>query len=276
MKPELPIVTQDGVIAEIAASLDASLRMPLYEQLEEAFRRLIDDGALQPGAVLPPEPELAERIGVSRQTTNQALTNLARRGILTRRRGVGTFVARPFVEQPLDGLYSFLRTLLAQGRLPSTRLLGYRITVDAQASPLLTGNVDGLIYELSRLRLVDNDPYVVETVYLTTGFGEALPHDRLTHEVLYDLLREFCGIDVTNAEETLRPVTLEQPEASLLGLQVGEPAFLVERTGYAGSMPVEFRRSIIRGDRYRFRVHLEGHALGDLGATGLQEPAAPL
>jgi GntR family transcriptional regulator len=276
MNANLPVVSQDEVISEIAATLDASLRMPLYEQLEEALRRRIEDGALQPGAVLPPEPELAERIGVSRQTTNQALTNLARRGILTRRRGVGTFVARPFVEQPLDGLYSFLRSLLAQGRLPSTRLLGYRITVDAQASPLLTGAADGLIYELSRLRLVDNDPFVVETVYLGTECGEAMPHDRLTHEVLYDVLRESCGITVTHAEETLRPMTLEQPEASLLGLQVGEPAFLVERTGYSTSMPIEFRRSIIRGDRYRFRVHLEGHTLGEAGVVDIQEAAASL
>jgi GntR family transcriptional regulator len=268
------IESADDVIGEIASSLDASLRVPLYEQVEEALRRRIDDGGLAPGAVLPPEPELAERIGVSRQTVNQALTNLARRGVLTRRRGVGTFVARPFVEQPLDGLYSFLRTLLAQGRLPSTRLLGYRITVDAQASPLLTGAVDGLVYELSRLRLVDNDPFVVETVYLGAGCAESIPHDSLTHEVLYDLMRQFCGIDVTDAEEALRPVTLEQPEASLLGLQVGEPAFLVERTGYSRSMPVEFRRSIIRGDRYRFRVHLEGHTLGDLVAHEIQEPAA--
>jgi GntR family transcriptional regulator len=166
------------------------------------------------------------------------------------------------VEQPLDGLYSFLRTLLAQGRLPSTRLLGYRITVDSRASPLLTGAADGLVYELSRLRLVDDDPFVVETIYFGADCGAALPHDRLTHEVLYDLMRECCGLDVTRAEETLRPVTVEQPEASLLGLQVGEPVFLVERTGYAGVQAVELRRSIIRGDRYRFRVLLEGHTLG--------------
>ena len=261
---EVTSVTVDGIIDELAGALDASSRTPLYEQLEEALRQRIDDGRLAPGVALPPEPELAERLGLSRQTVNQALTNLARRGVVTRRRGVGTFVSTPVVEQPLDGLYSFLRTLLAQGRLPATRLLGYRITVDPRASPLLTGLAESLVYELSRLRLVDDDPFVVETIYLAAGCGGALPHDRLTHEVLYDLMRECCGIDVTHAEETLRPVTVEQPEASLLGLQVGEPVFLVERTAYAGSQAVELRRSIIRGDRYRFRVHLEGHTLGEL------------
>ena len=257
------IVAVETVVADVAGLLDPALRTPLYEQLEDALRSRMEDGRLAAGSVLPPEPELAERLGVSRQTVNQALTNLARRGAVTRRRGVGTFVAPPFVEQPLDGLYSFLRSLLAQGRLPATRLLGYRITVNSQASPLLTGTPDGLVYEISRLRLVDDDPFVVETVYLGLACGEALPHDRLTQEALYELMRECCGVEVTHAEETMRPVTVEQPEASLLGLPAGEPAFLVERTGFAGSQPVELRRSIIRGDRYRFRVRLEGHTLGE-------------
>jgi GntR family transcriptional regulator len=251
----------DGSIDELACGLDASLRMPLYEQLETALRQRIEQGTLMAGAVLPPEPLLAERLGVSRQTVNQALTNLARRGAVTRRRGVGTFIAPPYVEQPLDGLYSFLRTLLAQGRLPTTRLLGYRTTVDERASLLLMGDPHALVLELSRLRLVDGDPFVVETAYLAAACGESLPLDRLQHEVLYDLLREYCGFTVTHAEETMRPVILEQPEASLLGLPAGEPAFLVERTGFAGERAVELRRSIIRGDRYRFRARLEGPAL---------------
>ncbi len=262
--PELPAGSVDGIVEELAGLLDPGSRTPLYEQLEDALRSRIESGTLPPGSALPPEPELAERLGVSRQTVNQALTGLARRGAVTRRRGVGTFVASPYVEQPLDGLYSFLRTLLAQGHLPATRLLGYRITVDRHASPLLTGRPEGLIYEISRLRLVDGEPFVVETVYLDAACGQSLPHERLTHEVLYDLMRECCDIEVTHAEETLRPVTVEQPEASLLGIPVGAPAFLVERTGYAGSRAVEWRRSIIRGDRYRFRVRLEGHTLGEM------------
>jgi GntR family transcriptional regulator len=248
----------DASITELAGELDPSLRIPLYEQLEIALRNRIEDGTLSVGSVLPPEPEFAERLGVSRQTVNQALTNLARRGTVTRRRGVGTFIAPPYVEQPLDGLYSFLRTLLAQGRLPTSRLLGYRTTVHERGSLLLTGDPHGLVVEVSRLRLVDGDPFVVETAYLTADCGELMPLDRLQSEVLYDLLNECCGITVTHAEETMRPVILEQPEASLLGLSAGEPAFLVERTGFAADRAVELRRSIIRGDRYRFRARLEG------------------
>jgi GntR family transcriptional regulator len=189
------------------------------------------------------------------------LTRLARRGLLRRQRGVGTFVAGAAIEQPLTGLYSFLRTLTSQGHLPGTRLLGHRLTVDAQASLLLTGRPEGLVVELSRLRLVDGEPFVVETIYLPEHCGQALPYDELDQAAVYELLTRVCGITVTRAEETLQPVTLDQPEAALLGLSVGEPAFLVQRTGFAAEQAVELRISLIRGDRYRFRVLLEGPAL---------------
>lgn len=254
-------MTIDHLIQRIADELDPSSRIPLYEQLAYALQRAVQSGILTPGAALPPEPILAAQLRVSRQTVNQALNRLARRGVVHRRRGVGTFIAEPYVEQPLGDLYSFLRTLTAQGRLPGTRLLGYRLTVDIQASPLLTDRKDGLVMEFVRLRLVDGDPFVIETIYLPAEYGERLPLDRLTQEALYDLLQEVCGILVTHAEETLRPVTLTQPNAALLGLAVGEPAFLVERIAYAGERAVELRSSLIRGDRYRFRVHLEGPGL---------------
>jgi GntR family transcriptional regulator len=207
--------------------------------------------------MLPPEPEFATQLGVSRQTVNQALTWLARRGIVTRRRGVGTVVAAPFIEQRLGELYSFVRTLSEQGRIVTTRLLGYRITVDDAVSTLLAGRRDALVFEVMRLRVVDGDPFAVETSYLPLECGEALPIDRLATEVIYDLIEESCGTVVTHAEETLRPVTIEQPDASLLGLQVGDAVFLVERTSYAGERPIELRLSLIRGDRFRFRAYLE-------------------
>ncbi len=250
----------DEVLADLASALGAESRVPRYERLASRLADAIRRGALVPGSALPPEPELAERLGVSRQTVHQALASLARQGLVTRRRGVGTFVGEPFVEQPLTGLYSFVRTLLSQGRSPSSQLLGYRMVVEPDASPLLEGRTDALVCEITRLRLVDGKPFVVETVFLPGSCGARLPLARLAHEPLYELLWESCGVVVAYAEETLQPVTLEHSHAVLLGLPPGAPAFLVERVGFAEphGRPVELRRSVIRGDRYRFRVRLEG------------------
>lgn len=255
------------LIPLLAEELDPGSRLPLYEQIGTTLTRLIESGRLRPGAILPKEPEFAERIGVSRQTLNQALGRLAQRGLVNRYRGVGTFVAPPFVEQPLNQLYSFIKTLLEQGRTPRTRLLGRRLIVDDDLSTELTGKPGQLVAEISRLRMVDDDPFVIETIFLEQACGQRLPEDRLEREIVYDLLRELCGLEVTHAEETLRPIRLDRSEARLLGVDAGEPAFLVERTAYAGERVIEVRRSVIRGDRYRFRVRLEAARLRE-GATG--------
>jgi GntR family transcriptional regulator len=250
-------VTTQQALARVAARLDSDSTIPLYEQIAKGLRDAIESGALEPGSALPSEPEIAASFGVSRQTVNVALTKLAQRGLLTRKRGTGTFVAQPFVEQPLGGLYSFIHTLESQGRLPGARLLGFRLVVDDRASPLLAEDDASLVHEIKRLRLVDGEPFAVETTYLPMACGQSLPMDRLETTPLYDLLETYCGLTVTHADETLRPVTLDRTDASLLAVRPGEPAFLVERIGYAGERPVELRLSIIRGDRYRFTVALQ-------------------
>ena len=185
------------------------------------------------------------------------MTKLAQRGLLNRKRGTGTFVAEPFVEQPLNRLYSFMHTLESQGRLPGTRLLGFRLVVDDRASSLLGDDATSLVYEMTRLRLVDGEPFAVETTYLVASCGQALPPQELQAKPLYEMLETYCGIKVTHANETLRPVTIDRHNAALLGLRSGEPAFLVERIGYANERPVELRLSLIRGDRYRLTVSLD-------------------
>lgn len=252
----------EAIMARLAQALAEPNRRPRSERLEQTLIEAIRAGALPAGAALPPEPWLAAQLGISRQTLNRALGSAARQGFLVRRRGIGTFVAEPLVvEQPLDALYSIMRTVAAQGRTPGTRLLGARVTQDDLASAFLTGQPNGLVFEASRLRLVDGAPLILEHVFLSTACGERVPAERLTGEVLDEVLREVCGVTITHAEETLRPVVLSRAEAALLGVQPGEAAFLVERLAWAGETPAEARRSVIRGDRWRYRARLAGAAL---------------
>jgi GntR family transcriptional regulator len=245
-------------IEDLVDELDTTSRTPLYEQLAQGIQRGIASGEFPPGTPLPREQDIAAGLGISRQTVNQALNGLARRGLITRRRRVGTFVAEPYVEQPLENVYSFFRTLVAQGRQPSTEVLGYRVTIDTRASTLLTGQPNGLLLELQRLWLVDGERFAFDSIFLPHESAQSLPLERLIKEPLYDLLHEICGIETNRAEETLSPITVDDPEATLIGLMVGEAAFLVERIAYANDRPVEIRNSIIRGDRFRFRVNLSG------------------
>jgi GntR family transcriptional regulator len=251
---------EDGFVAVLAAALAAAPRTPRYEHLIATIEDAIRAGRLPPGAVLPREPDLAARLGLSRQTVGRALNDLARRGLLVRRRGIGTFVAAPPVEHPLGRLASFVRTLAVDGRPPDSQLLGIRLTVDPDASPRLTGDAAGTVCEIDRLFRAGGEPFVLEHVYLRPADAARLPPERLAGGVVYDLLREACGIAVTRGEETLRLARLDRAEAALLGATPDDPAFLVLRVAYAGNTPVEVRRSLVRGDRAAFRIDATGPA----------------
>jgi GntR family transcriptional regulator len=251
-------MSAESAIYGLVARIDPSSRVPLYEQLARLIHQGIANKDLEPGALLPREQEFSQYLGLSRQTVNQPLSSLARRGLVTRRRGVATFVTEAYAEPPPGHSFSFLNALVEQGRFPAKAILGYRVTVDERASPLLSGQPNGLLFELQRLRLVDDEPVAIETSYLPRSYGQSLPLDRLTREPLYDLLNEVCGLRVTKAEETVSLCIAAEPDASLIGLPAGSAAFLVERIAYADTQPVEFRHSLVRGDRFRFQMTLTG------------------
>lgn len=255
----------DVTMALLAEALSADGREPRFERIERALADAIADGRLSPGAILPTEPDLAAGLGVSRQTIGRALSQLAKRGLLTRRRGIGTFVANQPFEHRLDRLYSFVQTLSRDGAPPATRLLGARLTVDADASPLLTGTDDGLVMEIGRLFMVDDAPVVVEYAFLSPECGQSIPAASFGLGVIDDLMRAHCGLSVDRGDEMLSLTKLNRTNAALLDARLGEPAFLVTRVAHANDRVVQFRRSVIRADRARFHVRLAGAALEGSG-----------
>jgi GntR family transcriptional regulator len=73
---------------------------------------------------------------------------------------------------------------------------------------------------------------------------------------VYELLRTHFGIEVTSAQESIRPLVLDARQARRLGVRKGVAALFVERVSCAGALPVEVRHSVIRGDRYLYSVRL--------------------
>lgn len=88
--------------------------IPIYYQLAEHIKQLIEKGDLSPGDSLPAEREYAEQYQISRMTVRQAFTQLVNAGYLSRRQGKGTFVAERKLEQPLQGLTSFTEDMKVQ------------------------------------------------------------------------------------------------------------------------------------------------------------------
>ena len=232
--------------------------LPLYRQIEADLRERIRGGGLRPGAQVPPEPELMAKYGVSRATVRQALVGLVAEGLLEIRRGLGTYVTARRFEHTIGGFYSFSREIERHGLQPGTRVLDLRTQPAADDVAEALGLVPGTpVVALRRLRLAGPDPLVVETSHLPAARFPGLERVDFASVRLYDTLLKDYGCRPTRARETFEPVLLTADEAALLDQRRGEPALRVERVAFdQDDVPIEFCRSTVRGDRYRYSVEL--------------------
>lgn len=226
-------------------------RVPKYWLVKEELLRLIEGG--EPGSALPTERDLADRLATSRTTVRQAIAELVVEGLLERTQGSGTFVTEPKLVQ-VHQLTSFSEDLGEQ-RVQS-RLLDVRREVPAAAVAARLGLDAGeQVHRVDRLRLVDGEPLAHESASLA---GE-LPDLRGELErrgSLYATLREAYGIELDEVQDTVQTRLADPVEARLLDVETAHPLLLVHRLACdREGRPVEWTRSVFRGDRFRFVAH---------------------
>src|SRR5438445_1178838 len=101
-------------------------RVPRYHRIAEALRERIRVGELASGARLDNQRQLAKSFGVTLMTLRQALELLEREHLISRRHGLGTFVAAPSIDYDILQLRRFAGDLSAKGEHVTTRLLAMR------------------------------------------------------------------------------------------------------------------------------------------------------
>lgn len=236
--------------------------LPLYRQIQDNLVELIDNRLLEIGAALPSERQLSERYGVNRMTVRQAIDGLVQKGMLERRRGAGTFVmAGQPVQHLTPTVLGFSQRMREAGLRPSSQLLHRDIIVpDPIVQHHLQLEAEQAVIRLTRLRLVNDAPFMLETSYLEAARFSALMSADLEHESLYRILEHEYQLQVVEAEHTLEPTLPTPDEARHLGQETMMPAMLVRVIAYeAARTPLEMSRAIVRGDRcrYFFRVNTQ-------------------
>ncbi len=231
---------------------------PLYRQIQSDLRERVSSGELEPGAQIETEQELIARYGVSRATVRQALSGLVAEGLLEIRRGRGTFVHGAALEHRLGGFYTFSREIERHGMRPGTRVRGIGLEPAGDDVAEGLGLASGTsVVALSRVRLADDQPIVSETSYLPAARFKDLEEVDFTDTSLYETLHNAYGVRPMRARETFVPVLMSPDDAEVLGGATGDPVLSVERTTYdADGVIIEYCRSILRADRYRYSVEL--------------------
>ncbi|GAB3282654.1 GntR family transcriptional regulator [Parasphingorhabdus pacifica] len=226
-------------------------REPKYWGLKQHLLDMLR--SMPPGSPIPTERTLATEFDVSRTTVRQALAELTVEGRLLRVQGKGTFVAKPKVAQRLQ-LSSYTEDMRAQGRQPTSRLLEVVEEPSGHELAALLGSRPGeTALRLRRLRMADGEPMAIETTHLSLSRFKGLTTKLERGGSLYQILREHFGVELGHAEETIETALASPEEADLLGADVGLPMLLLSRHSFdTEGHPVEWVRSIYRGDRYKF------------------------
>jgi GntR family transcriptional regulator len=223
------------------------------QQLKEQLLTLVEQHS---GGRLPPERELAERLGVARETLRRALSDLEHEGLLDRRQGAGTFVSgQPLVKQLQ--LMSFSEDMRERGLVPSSEVLSVKeMGANAKLAQKLKLTPGAPLLEVKRLRFANDEPMALETVYLIKARAPEIEAEQLRTGSLYELLQR-AGIVIRSAVQEVQATVLSEEEADLLEVPAFSPSLLVERLvlGSNGDI-VEFARTLYRADRYRFEVNV--------------------
>lgn len=236
-------------------ALDRSSPVPLYYQVATRMEQLIEDGELPAGSKLENEVDLADRLGVSRPTMRRAIQYLVERGMLIRKRGVGTQVVHPKVRRPVQ-LTSLWDDLAAGGKQPRTEVRTLAVeTISAHVAQEMGLPADTQVTRFERVRYAGGEPLAFMTNVVPVDVL-AIEHDELAQRGLYELLRA-AGRTPRMANQLVGARAATAAEARLLGDATGSPVLTMVRTAWdAGGVAVEYGSHLYRASHYTFELTL--------------------
>ncbi|NEA12766.1 GntR family transcriptional regulator [Streptomyces sp. SID10692] len=248
-------VTAHGTDRPLPLSVDRTSPVPLYFQLAQQLEAAVEEGRLAPGTLLGNEIDLAARLGLSRPTVRQAIQSLVDKGLMVRRRGVGTQVVHRRVHRPLE-LSSLYDDLEEAGQRPTTTVL--RATAEPAGAEVAAalGVAEGSeVLRVERLRAAHGEPMALLRNHLPPGLLSPRTEE-LEATGLYRLLRA-AGITLHSARQSVGARAATAQEAAALDEEPGAPLLTMERITYdATGRVVEFGSHVYRATRYAFEFHL--------------------
>jgi len=220
----------------------------LWQQLLADLRRRLADGEF--AAAFPCELALVAEYRVSRQTVRQALRQLRVEGVVVAGRGRQPRVTSVEIEQPVGALYSLFASVEATGQEQRSIVHTLDIRADGVVAARLGLEESTPLVYLERLRLAGGEPLAVDRVWLPAHLAAPLLDADFTHTALYTEYRRRCGVALTGGRETIRAVVPTPAERLLLGIGPDTAAFAIDRLGLVDDRAVEWRHTLIRGDRF--------------------------
>jgi DNA-binding GntR family transcriptional regulator len=244
-----------GLPRELFFDMERSGPIPLHFQVSSRIEAAIKDGRIGAGIRIENEVALGERLGLSRTTVRRALHDLVEKGLLVRRRGIGTQVVQPQVTRNLE-LTSLHEDLIRTDQSPGSALILFEVVpADSKVSTHLDLPIGSPVLHLRRIRTADGAPICILENFLVEEFSDINPDELLEH----GLYRTLGGRGVTMkvARQQIGARIATSDECGLLEIVEASALLTMERIAWDHSArPIELGQHVYRPDRYSFEVTL--------------------
>src|SRR5699024_563413 len=238
-----------------AITVDRVSPVPLYFQVSRQIEHAIETGELAPGYRFPNEITLADQLGLSRPTMRRAIQELVGKGLLVRKRGVGTQVVHNNVRREVK-LTSLYDDLARTGQSPTTRVLHNAID---PAPPDVASEMgvaeDTPLRHFERLRFARAEPLAILRNWLPEHLLNPTD-DELRERGLYEMLRGN-GVRMHIAHQRIGARGASSAEGRLLGLRKNAPLLSMQRSAYDDhGNAIEYGTHVYLPEGYSFEVTL--------------------
>lgn len=240
---------------DILADINRTGPVPLYFQISQKLQNAIESGAIPPGSRLENEMSIAEQLGISRPTIRRAIQELVDKGLLVRRRGIGTQVVQSSVIRPVE-LTSLYEDLQSAQLEPGTEVLSREIvSAKENVATALSLAPHTPVVHLRRRRSTDGVPVAILENFLPIEFSDISLED-LESQGLYQNLRAR-GVTIRVANQRIGARRAASDESELLEIDQRGPVLTMERVSFDQSgRAIEFGNHCYRPDMYSFATTL--------------------
>jgi GntR family transcriptional regulator len=230
------------------------LHKPLYARIQEYVAELILSGKLPPETKIQSERDFSEDLGVSRMTVRRAITELVNEGLLERRHGSGTYVAKPKVTYQSKEMVNYLQAMQQRNIATGSQLIEFgEIVASRRLAEQLEVEIGTPLYRVVILRFANRVPVILERGFFPCSRCPKLEEWDLEKTSIYDLLTTVYAVRPGRISQTVEAVAASDTIAQQLRVEEGFPLLMLSRTIYNHELgkPMVFSQDFLRSDYAR-------------------------
>lgn len=234
--------------------MDPTNSKPLYRQAEDILRQMIAKDEYVSGKLMPNEVDLSKQLGISRNTLRQAIDKLVFEGLLVRKKGYGTKVAKRDVLSNAKKWMSFSQEMRALG----IEVHNFELSISRKFPSDQIANFFGVssserLLVLERVRGKKDFPFVYFISYFNPLLG--FTGEESFNRPLYEIIEQDKGHILKTSREEISCMPADASLAKRLEIKEGDPILVRKRFVLdVDDVPIEYNIGYYRADSFTYTI----------------------